>query len=82
MGILAILEKMTFFTQKILFFKIESCLSLVDRFRIELFDTIFKIRKKIKNESCLVTPYNIMPWVYISEKTQSNVILKETEVGL
>jgi len=30
----------------------------------------------------VVTPYNIMPWVYISEKTQSNVILKETEVGL
>ena len=38
-----ILEKMTFFTQKILFFKIESCLSLVDRFRIELSDTIFEI---------------------------------------
>ena len=47
MGTLAILEKMTFLTQKILFFKIESCLSLVDRFRIELSDTIFKIRKKI-----------------------------------
>ena len=45
---------MTFLTQKILFFKIESCLSLVDRFRIELSDTIFKIRKKIKNESALV----------------------------
>ena len=54
LGNLAILEKMTFFTQKILFFKIESCLSLVDRFRIELSDTIFKIRKKIKNESCLL----------------------------
>ena len=46
MGNLAILEKMTFLTQKILFFKIESCLSLVDRFRIELSDTIFEIRKK------------------------------------
>jgi len=54
LGNLAILEKMTFFTQKILFFKIESCLSLVDRFRIELSDTIFKIRKKIKNESALL----------------------------
>ena len=43
---MAILEKMTFFTQKILFFKIESCLSLVNRFRIELSDTIFEIRKK------------------------------------
>ena len=52
LGNLAILEKMTFFSQKILFFKIESCLSLVDRFRIELFDTIFKIRKK--NESTLL----------------------------
>ena len=30
----------------------------------------------------VVTPYNIMPWVYISEKTQSNVILRETKVGL
>ena len=45
---------MTFLTQKILFFKIKSCLSLVDRFRIELSDTIFEIRKKIKNESCLL----------------------------
>jgi len=45
---------MTFLTQKILFFKIESCLSLVDRFRIELSDTIFEIRKKIKNESTLI----------------------------
>ena len=52
---------MTFFTQKILFFKIESCLSLVDRFRIELSDTIFEIRKKT----------NIAEWyarVYINSK--------------
>ena len=61
LGNLAILEKMTFFTQKILFFKIGSCLSLVDRFCIELSDTIFKIRKKIKNESTLVIAY----WVDI-----------------